>query len=76
VVGSSNSGDVNTPVGNLLGTGNPATFQSYKTALTNPLAIAPTSITNQGGNQPHSNLQPYLVLNICIALQGIFPSRN
>ena len=29
-----------------------------------------------GGNQPHSNLQPYLVLNFCIALQGIFPSRN
>ena len=29
-----------------------------------------------GGGQPHSNLQPYLVLNFCIALQGIFPSRN
>lgn len=29
-----------------------------------------------GGNQPHSNVQPYLVLNFCIALQGIFPSRN
>jgi microcystin-dependent protein len=29
-----------------------------------------------GGSQSHSNLQPYLVLNFCIALQGIFPSRN
>jgi microcystin-dependent protein len=29
-----------------------------------------------GGNQPHSNLQPYLVLNFCIATAGIFPSRN
>jgi microcystin-dependent protein len=29
-----------------------------------------------GGNQPHSNMQPTLVLNFCIALQGIFPSRN
>jgi len=29
-----------------------------------------------GGNQPHSNTQPYLVLNFCIATQGIFPSRN
>jgi len=28
-----------------------------------------------GGSQPHNNLQPYLVLNYCIALQGIFPSR-
>lgn len=29
-----------------------------------------------GGNQPHSNLQPSLVLNFCIALTGIYPSRN
>lgn len=29
-----------------------------------------------GGNQPHNNLQPYLTLNYCIALEGIFPSRN
>jgi microcystin-dependent protein len=29
-----------------------------------------------GGGQPHSNLQPYLAICFCIALQGIFPSRN
>lgn len=29
-----------------------------------------------GGGQPHSNMQPYLVMNYVIALQGIFPSRN
>ena len=29
-----------------------------------------------GGGQPHNNMQPYQVLNFCIALQGIFPSRN
>lgn len=33
-------------------------------------------VTNTGGSQPHSNMMPYLVLNFCIALQGIFPSRN
>jgi microcystin-dependent protein len=38
--------------------------------------MTPTSITNAGGGQPHSNMQPYLVLNVCIALQGVFPSRN
>ena len=32
--------------------------------------------SNTGGNQAHSNLQPYLTLNFVIALQGIFPSRN
>jgi microcystin-dependent protein len=34
-------------------------------------AIAPA-----GNSQPHPNMQPYLVLNFCIALQGVFPSRN
>jgi microcystin-dependent protein len=29
-----------------------------------------------GGSLPHNNMQPYLTLNFCIALQGIFPSRN
>ncbi|HYE59285.1 MAG TPA: tail fiber protein [Rhodothermales bacterium] len=34
----------------------------------------PTS--SVGGSQPHENMPPYLALNFCIALQGIFPSRN
>lgn len=34
------------------------------------------SISSIGGSQPHTNLQPYLVLNFIIALQGIFPSQN
>jgi microcystin-dependent protein len=32
--------------------------------------------TASGGSQPHNNMPPYLVLNFCIALEGIFPSRN
>ena len=38
--------------------------------------IEPTSVTSVGGNQPHNNMMPYLVLNFIIALQGIFPSQN
>jgi microcystin-dependent protein len=38
--------------------------------------FAPGAITPIGGSQPHNNIQPYLCLNICIALQGIFPSQN
>lgn len=37
----------------------------------NPAVLSPS-----GGTQPHNNLQPYLVVIYCIALQGIFPSRN
>ncbi|MBL7974341.1 MAG: phage tail protein [Candidatus Kapabacteria bacterium] len=36
----------------------------------------PTMISNSGGSQPHNNIMPSLVVNYCIALQGIFPSRN
>lgn len=35
-----------------------------------------TIVGNTGGSQPHSNMQPYLVINFCIAITGIFPSRN
>ncbi|WP_413989001.1 phage tail protein [Labrys okinawensis] len=41
------------------------------TKTLNPAVIAPS-----GGTQPHENRMPYLVLNACIALQGVFPSRN
>jgi microcystin-dependent protein len=34
------------------------------------------TISTVGGSQPHENRQPYLVMNWCIALSGIFPSRN
>ncbi|MDE2388454.1 MAG: phage tail protein [Betaproteobacteria bacterium] len=38
--------------------------------------LAATAIGSAGGSQPHPNMQPYLVVNYCIALQGIFPSRS
>jgi microcystin-dependent protein len=38
--------------------------------------FAQTIMTPTGGSQPHNNQQPYLVMNYCITLFGIFPSRN
>jgi microcystin-dependent protein len=40
------------------------------------VALSPTSSSSVGGSQSHENMQPYLTLSFCIALQGIFPSRN
>ncbi len=40
------------------------------------VAMSPPAVSNVGGSQPHNNMMPYLVLNFCIALQGIFPSQN
>ena len=53
------------------GAGNPA----YSTAAPNT-TMAATMLSLVGGNLPHDNMQPYLTLNFCIALQGIFPPRG
>lgn len=37
--------------------------------------LAPQTLPPAGGSQPHNNMMPYLVLNYCIALQGVFPPR-
>jgi microcystin-dependent protein len=44
--------------------------------LTNAVSMDPSTITNVGGSQAHLNMQPFLTLSFCIALQGIFPSPN
>lgn len=62
-----------TPTANLIA-GVP-TF-AYRNSLTNLIALHPSMVTNTGGSQPHENRMPGLVLNFCIALQGVFPSRN
>jgi microcystin-dependent protein len=45
-------------------------------APSNLAAMIAGTMTNAGGSQAHQNMQPFLALNFCIALQGIFPSRN
>lgn len=37
--------------------------------------LGPTALAEAGGGQPHNNMPPYLTLNFCIALQGVFPQR-
>jgi microcystin-dependent protein len=48
----------------------------YRDQASNLTTLNAASISAVGGSQPHTNMQPYLVLNFCIALQGIFPSQN
>jgi microcystin-dependent protein len=38
--------------------------------------MADQTLAPQGGDQPHNNMQPYLTLNFCIALQGVYPPRT
>lgn len=59
------------PVNDILGVGGNA--YGPPTQL---VSLNPSSVTSVGGSQPHTNMMPYTVLNVCIALQGIFPSQN
>ncbi|MER2599127.1 MAG: tail fiber protein [Caldilineales bacterium] len=46
----------------------------YATDVTTPMH--PAAIKPAGGSQPHNNMPPYLTLNICICIQGIYPPRS
>jgi microcystin-dependent protein len=52
------------------------TVQIYNGTLTNLTSLLPSTVANVGGSQAHLNMQPFLVLNFSIALQGIFPSQT
>ncbi len=43
---------------------------------TSNTTLSGQSLTPAGGNQPHNNMQPYLTLSFCIALQGVYPPRS
>ncbi len=63
----------NLPGGNLIANSTPNTIYGPVQSLN---ALSPTTVANVGGSQAHPNTQPYLTLNFCIALLGIFPSQN
>ncbi len=66
-------GNVNNPSGAFLSVSAPA--EIYNSAG-NPqlVALSASTVANTGGSQAHLNMQPFLVIGFCIALQGIFPS--
>ena len=48
----------------------------YGAASSNLVAMSPGMISNVGGSQAHLNMQPFLTISFCVALQGIFPSAT
>jgi microcystin-dependent protein len=70
--GTANDGTQLIPGGNLLAK---TATQLYGPAAS-LAAMNAGSVTNVGGSQAHLNMQPFLTLSYCIALQGIFPSPN
>jgi microcystin-dependent protein len=70
---SNNPGSDQVPASNLLANSAPNNLYGPVQSLT-PLRVS--TVANTGGSQAHLNMQPFLVLSFCIALQGIFPSPN
>ncbi len=67
-------GEDATPAGEALGRSVGASL--YQTTTnTNLVQMGLNALPTSGGGLPHNNLMPYLTLNFCIALQGVFPSR-
>ena len=66
-----NTNSAANPSGNVLGPAN--NLYGAPGTLT---TLSPSSVTNTGGSQAHLNMQPFLTISFCIALQGIFPSPN
>lgn len=69
---SSANATVTNPSGRVLAA---TTSDVYTDSAATVDLLSGTSL-NTGGSQAHENMQPFLALNFCIALQGLFPSRN
>ena len=70
---TSTDGGVIIPTNNLLGK---SATQLYNPSDNNLVAMSQGTLASVGGSQAHLNMQPFLVLNFSIALQGIFPSQT
>jgi microcystin-dependent protein len=70
--GTSTTGTLNVTTNNILGVSQTPIYTPPQSLV----ALNPASVTNTGGSQAHLNMQPFLTLSFCIALQGIFPSQN
>ena len=53
-----------------------ASANNLYTTPDNLTSLLPSQIASVGGSQAHENMQPFLTINFCIALVGIFPSQN
>lgn len=73
VSGTNAAGTVRNPTGNLYGTNSAAIYAAAGGSM---VPLNPATLGSTGNTQPHPNMQPYRTISACIALQGIFPSRN
>lgn len=73
--GFSNAGGQG-PTNNAWSDANQRGINTYTASAAQNVQMNPFGLSITGGNLPHNNLMPYLVLNFCIALQGVYPPRT
>jgi microcystin-dependent protein len=71
VAATIDNADTNVPTNNNIGKATTKVFNTVGTQV----QMNSTTIGITGSGQPHNNMMPYLTMNFCIALQGIFPQR-
>ena len=76
LMGNTSTGTKSLPTGNSLARTSGATPYLPGNPSPQLAAMAPQTLAPSGGDLPHNNLMPYLGLNFCIALQGVFPPRS
>ena len=77
VMASSTAGDTTVVAGNNIAAANNAAGEvNLYGSAASLQGLDPATVSSTGGNQAHENCQPSLVMNYCIATQGIYPSRN
>jgi microcystin-dependent protein len=76
LLGSTQSANGNNPGPTVMLAKSNGGFAYSTNSTQNLVNMADVTIAPAGGDQPHNNLMPYLTLNFCIALQGVYPPRT
>jgi microcystin-dependent protein len=72
VAATIDTADSNVPTNNNIGKASTQIFNTVGTQV----QMSANTISVAGSNQPHNNMMPYLVMNFCIAMQGVYPPRS
>ncbi|MDA8018202.1 MAG: tail fiber protein [Thermoanaerobaculia bacterium] len=73
---SSTAANSGNPSGHVLAAADPGNDIYRDPEAASTTALRSGTVTNAGGGQAHNNMQPFITLSFCIALRGLFPSRN
>jgi microcystin-dependent protein len=73
---SSAAANANAAAGNVLAVSQGNIYLNPNQTSPQLTPLHPSTTASTGGSQAHNNTQPLLVLNVCVALQGVFPSQT